>query len=104
VEQLAEGAGWATPQRSSTEVGLPHALVACALVSRMGWPTTLCGSRTMISAHFGFVASAAGVRGTVGAHAVTSPRSSGASSPAAMAACFRVLDITGIPFRLPFGA
>src|SRR3954465_5991560 len=60
-----------TPQRRSTTVGVPHAPVACALVSRWALPATVSGRRTLISAHPGSFESAAASSATMGAQPVS---------------------------------
>src|SRR5690606_23799270 len=82
MQRWVDALGTSTPQYSSTDVGEPHAPVACAFVSRRSWSATVSGSRTMTSAHPGLLESSAACRGTMAEH----PASDATSEAAAAAA------------------
>src|SRR5690349_14130398 len=56
TQRSVVGPSGSTPQRSSTDAGLPQAPVPCAFVSRSAWPATTSGRRTMTAAQSASVA------------------------------------------------
>jgi len=83
-----EGGGLAKPQRMMMATGSPQAAVDCAFTLRRLNPATSSGKRTIIFAHSGSFALAAGSRFTTGAQAAK------INTPA------RISEITALVLRI----